>query len=165
MPHLSDRGCQTAIWHNDKMKPILLISAYWDITFPNISTTFAKAIMEAINKQYQIIIGIDANAHHPAWGSPDTNTRGTLLETFLTNFNLKILNEGNTPTFLRKNCATHIDITTVSMSLLHNIESWSVLDKDMLSDHVCLHTVLKPTTKYVRKVLNLKKTNWPLYQK
>ncbi len=100
------------------MKPILLISAYWDITFPNIPPTFTNAIMEAIDKHYQILIGIDANAHHPAWGSPDTNIRGTLLENFLTNLNLHILNEGTTPTFLRKNCATHIDITIASPSLL-----------------------------------------------
>jgi len=118
LPHLSDRDCQTAIWHNDKMKPILLISVYWDITFPNIPPTFTNAIMEAIDKHYQILIGIDANAHHPAWGSPDTNIRGTLLENFLTNLNLHILNEGTTPTFLRKNCATHIDITIASPSLL-----------------------------------------------
>jgi hypothetical protein len=118
LPHLSDRDCQTAIWHNDKMKPILLISVYWDITFPNIPTTLTNAITEAISKQYQILIGIDANAHHPAWGSPDTNSRGAQLESFLTNFNLHILNEGTTPTFTRKNCATHIDITIASQPLL-----------------------------------------------
>jgi hypothetical protein len=35
----------------------------------------------------------------------------------------------------------------------------------MLSDHACLHTIVKSTTKYVRKALNLKRTNWLLYKK
>jgi len=91
LPHLSDRDCQTAIWYNDKAKPMLVISAYWDITIPFIPPTLSKAVTEAVNKNYLILIGIDANAHHPAWGSPDTNTRGSLLEAFLTNINLQIL--------------------------------------------------------------------------
>jgi len=147
------------------MKPILLISAYWDINFPNIPNTLSKAILEAINKRYQIILGIDANPHHPAWGSPESNTRGTLMEAFLMNMNLHILNEGDAPTFIRKNCATHIDITAISTSLLANIDSWSVMETDMLSDHACIHTTLKPATKHTRKFLNRKKTDWQLYQK
>jgi ribonuclease HI len=164
VPHLSDRDCQTAIWYNDKIKPIMLISAYWDITSPNIPTTLAKAVMEAINKQFQILIGIDSNAHHPAWGSPDTNPRGSLLEAFLTNINLHILNEGDIPTFSRKNCSTHIDITAASTSLLQNIISWAVLEEDMLSDHACLITVINPTIKHVRQFPNLKKTNWSQFK-
>jgi hypothetical protein len=73
--------------------------------------------MEAINKKIHIILGIDSNAYHPAWGSPDINVRGTTLESLLSNYNLNILNEGNAPTFVRKNCATHIDITVTTSSL------------------------------------------------
>jgi hypothetical protein len=120
LSHLSDNDCQMAIWLNNKIKPIILISAYWDITLPTIPTMLAKAVAHAINKQYQLLIGIDSNAHHPAWGSPDINFRGTLMENFLTNVNLQILNEGDTPTFKRKNCATHIDITIASNSLLNS---------------------------------------------
>jgi hypothetical protein len=163
VPHLSDRDCQTAIWHNDKMSPILLISAYWDITSPTIPHCLTKAVTEAINKRYHLFIGIDANTHHPAWGSPDTNSRGTMMEAFLTNINMYILNEGNTPTFRRKNCATHIDITAISTSLTNNVLSWKVLDTDMLSDHACLHTILQQTTTHTRSFLNHKKTNWSLF--
>jgi hypothetical protein len=165
IPHLSDRDCQTAIWYNKKLKPTLVISAYWDITAPAIPLTISKAISEAITKNYQILIGIDANAHHPAWGSPDTNARGTLMEVYLTNANLNILNEGNTPTFRRTNCATHIDITASPPSLTRYVQSWAVLDKDMLSNHACLHTVISNTTKHIKKFLNHKKTDWALFKK
>jgi hypothetical protein len=70
LPHLSDRDCQTAIWHNGNATPTVLISAYWDITFPSIPTKLTKAITEAITKKYKILLAIDSNAHHPAWGSP-----------------------------------------------------------------------------------------------
>jgi len=160
LPHLSDRDCQAAIWHNKKQKPIIIVSVYWDINLPDIPPSLIKTVTEAINKKYPIILGIDANAHHPAWGSPDNNPRGTLLENFLTNINLHILNEGTSPTFRRKNCATHIDITAISHSLLPNVESWEVMETDMLSDHACLHTILKEPTTHKRKFLNRKKTNW-----
>jgi ribonuclease HI len=164
LPHLSNRDCQTAIWHNEKIKPIIIISAYWDINLPDIPPTLVKAVIEATNKKYSLLIGIDANAHHPAWGSPDTNIRGTQIETFLTNMNLHILNEGNSPTFHRKNCSTHIDITAISTSLLQSVVSWEVMETDMLSDHACLHTTLKEPTAHVRKFLNRKKTNWPHFK-
>jgi ribonuclease HI len=163
LPHLSDGDCQTAIWHNGKATPIILISAYWDITFPDIPTKIVQAVSEAITKRYKLLLAIDANAHHPAWGSPEANPRGTLFESFLTNFNLQILNEGNTPTFVRKNCATHIDITITNNSLLPQINSWAVLEEDMFSDHACLHTQINQTIKHKRSFPNYKKTNWSLF--
>jgi hypothetical protein len=57
-----------------------------------------------------------------------------------------------------------IDITAVSSSLLQNIVSWEVSDTDMLSNHACLHTVLKQTSTHMCKFLNLKKTNWLGYK-
>ena len=102
-------------------------------------------------------MGIDSNAHHPAWGSPDINAKGTILENFLSNYNLNILNEGNVPTFARKNCATHIDITVTTNSLKPKVKSWEVLDDDMLSVHYCLHTIINHTKRHVKQILNYKK--------
>jgi len=123
-----------------------------------------QAVTEAVNKRYDIILGIDSNAHHPAWGSPDANNRGQILEDFITNYNLSILNEGNAPTFYRTNCATHIDITITTNALKTRIRSWSVLDEDMLSDHFCLHTIIDNSTSFKRQILNYKKTDWDQYK-
>ena len=118
LPHLSDRDCQTAIWRNAKQNPILIVSAYWDITYDKIPIMLTNAIKNAKEKKYDIIIGIDSNAHHPAWGSPDSNPRGMRMENFINKFNLHILNDGIHPTFKRINCATHIDLTLTSTHLM-----------------------------------------------
>jgi len=34
-----------AIWYNNKLKPMLVISAYWDITTPAIPLTLTKAYL------------------------------------------------------------------------------------------------------------------------
>jgi len=66
LPHLSDGDCQTAIWRVESCRPVIIISAYWDITNPDIQPTLKKAINKAIKKKYDLLIGIDANAHHPS---------------------------------------------------------------------------------------------------
>jgi len=165
LPHLSDRDCQTSIWRGGFSKPIILISAYWDINFPTIPPLLKKAVTEAAENSYGLILGIDANAHHPAWGSPNSNVRGHLMETFLNDHNLNILNEGNKPTFHRINCNTHIDITAASNAVIPLVRRWEVLEEEMFSDHSCLHTTLNPAKTFKRKYLNLKKTDWSIYVK
>ncbi len=160
IPHLSDRDCQTSIWRNEThKKPIIIISPYWDITLDTIPDTLEKAIIEAKRKKYDMLIGIDSNSHHPAWGSPETNQRGTLMEKFISLHNLHILNTG-APTFIRINCATHIDLTISTNTLLPKIKNWEVLAEDMLSDHLCLHTSLDKTTKHTKQIRSFKKANW-----
>jgi len=159
LPSLSDRDCQTAIWRNGKNRPIILVSGYWDINFPNFPETILKAIIEAKSNKFDIIIGLDSNAHHPVWGSPDSNRRGDLLEDIFKRYNLSVLNNDQA-TFKRINCATHIDITAITHTLKYKIRSWEVLEEDMFSDHLCLHTVVSHTAKYKRVILNYKKTDW-----
>ncbi len=155
LPQLSDRDCQTAIWRNGKQKPI--------INYPEVPINIEKAISEARKMKYDVILGLDSNAHHPLWGSPVANQRGEILENFLNNVDLRTLNDGNA-TFKRINCETHIDITAITPSLNYKIKSWSVVEEEMFSDHLCLHTVLNPTAKYKRKILNHKKTDWDQYR-
>jgi hypothetical protein len=109
------------------------------------------------------LVGIDSNAHHPIWGSPKANARGEVLESFLTENNLHVLNHGNTPTFTRINCATHIDITFTNTSLLPRIVNWNILSEDMMSDHSCLQTSFGKISTHTQCKLNLKKTNWENY--
>ena len=67
-------------------------------------------------------------------------------------------------TFHRINCETHIDITAITTTLNYKIKSWEVIDEEMFSDHLCLHTVLSHTAKYKRQILNHKKTNWEQFR-
>jgi ribonuclease HI len=164
LPHLSDGDCQTAIWRMKNCKPIILISAYWDILFPEIQTTFKKAVKEALKLKYDLLVGIDSNAHHPIWGSPEANVRGEVLVSFLSNNNLHVLNTGNNPTFTRVNCATHIDITITNTKFISKINKWKILNEDMFSDHLCLHTIVGKSTTYTKSKLNFKKTNWATFK-
>jgi ribonuclease HI len=164
LPHLSDGDCQTAIWRVESCTPVIIVSAYWDITNPDIQPTLKKAIKETFKKKYNIIIAMDTNAHHPFWGSPKANARGELLASFLLENNLHILNNDNTPTFSRINCATHIDITVTNARFIPRIRKWCVLKEDMLSDHSCLQVTVGKTTIYQKCKLNLKKTNWEVYK-
>jgi hypothetical protein len=49
-----------------------------------------------------VVIGCDANSHHVAWGSTDTNRRGAVLLKYIANSNLKIMNRGSEPTFVSR---------------------------------------------------------------
>jgi hypothetical protein len=164
LPHLSDGDCQTAIWRIKNCKPIIIISAYWDISCPEIQITLKKAEKEALKLKYDLLVGIDSNAHHPIWGSPEANVRGEALVTFLSNNNLNILNKGNNPTFTRINCATHIDITITNTRFISKIKKWKILNEDMFSDHLCLHTIVGRSTTYTKSKLNFKKTNWAIFK-
>lgn len=155
IPHLSDSNFQTGIWRNTKHKmPIIIISAYWGIKLDNIPSTLKAAITEAKRKKYEILPGIDTNAHHPAWGSPGINQRGTLFENLITAQNLQIFNTGDSPTFIRANCATHIDLTITTKTFIPKIQHWEILTDDMLSDHLCLHTIIGQMASYKRQILN-----------
>jgi Endonuclease-reverse transcriptase len=65
----------------------------------------------------QIVIGCDANSHHVAWGSTDTNSRGAALLEYIASSNLEILNRGNEPTFVTHNRSEVIDISLSSTAI------------------------------------------------
>ncbi len=63
------------------------------------------------------------------------------MVSFLSNNNLHILNTGNNPTFTRVNCATNINITITNTKFISKINKWKILNEEMFSDHLCLHTI------------------------
>ena len=112
IPHLSDRDCQVAIWYLNK-RPTILVSAYWEINSPNIPDRLSQAIKYAKRGKYDLLLGIDSNAHHHLWGSPDINTRGLKFEDFISSHNLTLLNNSQAPTFVKGLHTTHIDLSLI----------------------------------------------------
>ena len=51
---------------------------------------------------------------------------------------LVLLNDGETPTFIRGEASSMIDLTFVSSNLLKGITSWKVSDTCTLSDHYAI---------------------------
>ena len=80
------------------------------------------------------LLAMDANAHHPHWGSPAVDARGTILFDFLDSANLVCLNSGE-PTFCSSSgLFSHIDLTFCSPTLAP-LFSWHPHFDSFNSDH------------------------------
>lgn len=117
---------------------------------------------EESNKQ--LILGCDANAHHLAWGSTDTNTRGENLYEFISSTNLDIVNRGNEPTFVTRIRQEVLDITLASPLLSATLKNWYVSREASLSDHKHIRFDLEVTRKHNEQVRVPKMTDWCLYE-
>lgn len=92
-----------------------------------------------------IILTGDFNSWSPSWGSPTLNSRGKLVENFIANKNLTILNDGR-PTHLSTHGSfTHVDLTLSSPHLIPKLV-WKVSDDLYGSDHFPILTTLSMET-------------------
>lgn len=99
-------------------------------------------VMDTINKP--AIIAGDWNAKSPMWRSTSYNWRGRLLEDWISERDLCILNTGSTPTCVRPQGNSIIDVTLCTPRLLPYIHSWNVLtDMVSLSDHYYIFYEIK----------------------
>ena len=113
-----------------------------------------------------IILG-DFNAHHSAWYSSSTDTRGTLLENVVSGSNFGILN-WDSPTRLPGNAnPSSPDVSLASASLITST-NWQT-KTNLGSDHLPIlislqmdHTI-NPIPH--RTSFNLKKANWDRYSR
>jgi hypothetical protein len=93
--HLCDKDIVTCLWQpeNSNSTPtksnILLISAYWDGTTNSLPTLLPLAIEFANHNSYEIICGIDSNAHSTLWGCPRDDHRGTCSNNLHSSITLK----------------------------------------------------------------------------
>ena len=111
-----------------------------------------------------LVIGCDANAHHVAWGSSDTNERGEALIEFIASTDLAWCNKGHKPNFVTRNRKEVLDITLATPEVFLKIKDWTVSDKPSLSDHKMITfylTIAKPVDHWYR---NVRKTNWKDYK-
>jgi hypothetical protein len=106
-----------------------------------------------------LVVGCDSNAHHSVWGSTNCNSRGEALLEFLNTTNLKILNQGNEPTFCSGGRSEVIDITLGSLRLLESIIGWEVSSEPSVSDHRHILFTLRGSV-LVRLIRNPRGTNW-----
>jgi len=80
------------------------------------------------------IISLDANAHHYSWGSDNRDRRGKLIDSWLSNNDCVVLNNGQ-PTFLSPSGThTHIDLTIAHTNSSQSFD-WTVEDDTYNSDH------------------------------
>ncbi|XP_017477616.1 PREDICTED: uncharacterized protein LOC108367505 [Rhagoletis zephyria] len=140
---------------------LILASLYmpYDVPDPP-SISFRKLTAWAEQRGINMVAGCDANAHHTAWSSSNTNDRGESLFSYLLSTKLTICNKGNHPTFYNRIREEVIDITLVTNSNNVRVDGWHVSTKCSFSDHcriVFSINLNRPTLKPYR---NPRRTNW-----
>ncbi len=75
-----------------------------------------------------LVMGVDSNAHSTWWGEDSTISHGKIVEKWLMEHNLFLMNTGSTPTFvpLNDSRATIIDLTLINEWALNRIMEWRV---------------------------------------
>lgn len=113
----------------------------------------------------QLVIGCDANSHHTAWGSTDTNQRGESLFNYLLGEGLTVNNVGSEPTFVTRNRAEVLDITISSNFLSNKIIDWRVSTEPSCSDHRHIQFRLRVGSRQTAQYRDARSTNWDGYNK
>ena len=97
----------------------ILSSVYLDINLPEseMLADLNRLVSYARNNNLKLVIGVDSNAHSSLWGSEEANRSGEILEEWILTNELSVANVGRSPTFVRGNSATCVDITISSMDI------------------------------------------------
>lgn len=81
------------------------------------------------------VVAGDFNAKSRIWGSPTEDQRGTILSDLVAALDLTTCNNGDSPTFVRGQSKSFIDITFTSNTIRGKVHGWCVLDSESLSLH------------------------------
>lgn len=84
----------------------------------------------------QSLVAGDFNAKAPEWGSNVLCPKGDILTDIMAHLQLTLVNDGKTPTMVRSNAESYLDLTWTSERLSLLITDWCVIeDEESLSDH------------------------------
>lgn len=130
------------------------------------STVISKIKLESLIHQLPrpfLLLG-DFNGHSSFWGSADTNNQGKVIEDFISDHSLCLLNTGS-PTFCASSGSlTHVDLSICDPSLFLDLE-WQVHSDLCGSDHFPILTSFKKKTEEsCREFWKFKAANWSLYE-
>jgi len=97
------------------------------------------------SKYTGILIAADCNARSTLWHDKLTNSRGRILEVFMTNKQVFILNVQSSNTTFRNRLGTsNIDLTITCPRLLNSITEWAISDQENVSDHSIIKYAITP---------------------
>jgi len=97
------------------------------------------------SKNTGILITADCKARSTLWHNKITNSRGRILEEFITSKQLFILNEQSCNTTFRNRLGTsNIDLTITCPRLLNSITEWAISDQESISDHSIIKYAITP---------------------
>ena len=165
-PQFTSRDVVTCLWIWPNGKEVMVTSVYMDILNRQvIDNTLLKLLQHCRDKDIDLLICADTNAHSSLWNCDDTNERGGILEDYIFHFNLQIHNEGNHFTFFRGAAKTIIDVTlTKGLDLGHRLHDWEVSDAVQGSDHLLLQWRLTISSPKHINIRDMKVGDWLLFQ-
>lgn len=151
----------------------LIVSVYIP---PSIGLTDYNVLLEELSgvlstRTVKIILAGDFNAKASAWGARAIDQRGLLLTRWAAERDLCIANEGQSPTCVRPQGESIIDLTWVSPDLLQHVEDCQVRgEMESLSDHCYISFEVKmgwarpPPNRTVQRKWNSKKFDKDLFE-
>ena len=96
-------------------------------------------------KDTAVLFALDSNARSTLWHETLTNTRGRILEEFITNKQLYIMNKESSYTTSRNRLgSSNIDLTIISSQLLNSLSGWVISDQESISHHSIIKYAIKP---------------------
>ena len=164
---LSNKDFTTALIEDDTGKKVVCTSGYMDIKYKaeDMFPMLDKIISYSQTNNHGLIMGLDTNAHSSMWNSINNNHRGNLLEEWILQNNLSILNNGSTPTFVGHQGNTIIDVTLTDSSTLDLVHHWMVNEDDQLSDHRRIEFMIKFSSNKIIRTRNLKNADWQKFRR
>ena len=132
---------------------IILVSMYFDREIPiEIDLGKTEKLMQHA-KGAGVLTATDSNSRSTLWHDTLTNTRGRILEEFITSKQLHIMNkEGSNTTFRNRIGASNIDLTIVNNQLLRRVSGWEISDQESSSDHSIIKYAISESTSQVNSV-------------
>jgi len=147
---------------NMSLKEVVICSAYFDGN-KEIPDKLNNLIEYCSREKLDIIIGTDSNAHHTIWGDKTIDRRGEMVLDFIIESNLEIINRGTTPTFVRQNCETVIDLTLAKGDITENVTQWKVSNEESMSDHRYIVFNIVNDNREEESYRVPEATNWDIY--
>ncbi|KAF2882465.1 hypothetical protein ILUMI_23690 [Ignelater luminosus] len=127
----------------------------------------AKDQVEEIirGKNKEVILVGDVNAKSPLWGSPHVDERRQLWAEYITALDLVVKNEGEEPTFVRRDRKSHIDITVATRVMARRIRDWAVLPDENSTDHRYIrYKIVVPEAAAARREPTKVLINWEIFR-
>jgi hypothetical protein len=159
----SDPDCSVCRWESPDFGTIMLVSLYWDADLPELPKMFKKVVDYCIDNRIDILVGTDSNARAYLWGDVIQNPRGTLLEDYIDNKSLFLLNTGAGPTYQRDGASSTIDISLASNRLSNYISYWGLSQDPSFSDHAQIEIHLELSAPDPRLVRSYGRIDWPTF--
>lgn len=107
---------------------------------PNINLTAFTSFLQSLRGEMrkhrkEILVGGDFNSKSYLWGSKVEDKRGELVAEWMAEDDLIVHNQGETPTFIRGNSQSYIDLTFSTRKIAGSVVNWRVIEEESLSCH------------------------------